>query len=145
MARVFRGVLIPKNSCSLLSQVRAYCDGFHVLHHTEPTIPPYEDKIGEPLHIKRARLLYQSRKRGMLENGLLLSNFASKFLATMEEPQISQYDRLINLPSNDWEIYYWATGVKQTPPEFDHEVMSALKRFVQNENKENRSCQPSLS
>ena len=56
------------------------------------------------------RLLYQSRKRGMLENDLLLSGFASKFLNTMDEPHLSDYDRLINLPSNDWEIYYWATG-----------------------------------
>ncbi len=30
--------------------------------------------------VKRARLLYQSRKRGILENGLLLSSFADKHL-----------------------------------------------------------------
>ena len=35
-------------------------------------IPPYDDKFNEPLEEKRSRLLYQSRKRGMLENGLLL-------------------------------------------------------------------------
>ncbi len=29
-------------------------------------------KFEEPLDDKRARLVYQSRKRGMLENGLLL-------------------------------------------------------------------------
>lgn len=46
----------------------------------------------------------------MLENGLLLSTFAHRYLQTMNEEQLSMYDRLINLPSNDWEIYYWATG-----------------------------------
>lgn len=46
----------------------------------------------------------------MLENGLLLSSFAHRYLQTMNEEQLSMYDRLINLPSNDWEIYYWATG-----------------------------------
>lgn len=56
------------------------------------------------------RLLYQSRKRGMLENGLILSSFAAKYLEEMSESELSLYDRLINLPSNDWEIYYWATG-----------------------------------
>lgn len=113
-------------------------------NYTEPTIPAYEDKIGEPIHVKRARLLYQSRKRGMLENDLLLSGFASKFLSSMEEPQLSLYDRLINLPSNDWEIYYWATGVKETPAEFDHEVMNQLKKYVRNENKEDRTRMPDL-
>lgn len=111
---------------------------------TQVTIPPYEDKIGEPVHIKRARLMYQSRKRGMLENGLLLSNFARKYVPEMCEPQLSKYDRLINLPSNDWDIYYWATGVAPTPQDFDHEVMSDLKKYVQNEDRENRTRQPDL-
>jgi len=128
----------------MANQVRVCSNEHTLLEQTEVTIPPYQDKIGEPAHIKRARLLYQSRKRGMLENGLLLSNFASQFLHTMNEPQLSQYDRLINLPSNDWEIYYWATGVKATPEEFDHEVMQSLKQYVQNEAKENRTRQPDL-
>ncbi|CAG0925693.1 unnamed protein product, partial [Notodromas monacha] len=76
----------------------------------EPTIPPYEEKPNEPTQTKRARLLYQSRKRGMLENGLLLSTFADKYLGNMTETQLKDYDRLINLPSNDWDIYYWAVG-----------------------------------
>ncbi|KAK4303910.1 hypothetical protein Pmani_024116 [Petrolisthes manimaculis] len=110
----------------------------------EPTIPPYEEKVGEPVHIRRARLQYQSRKRGMLENGLLLSSFAHRFLPTMTDTQLAMYDRLINLPSNDWEIYYWATGVRETPQEFDNEVMSKLKDFVQNSERENRTIQPNL-
>jgi succinate dehydrogenase assembly factor 2 len=35
--------------------------------------------------------------------------------------------RLINLPSNDWEIYYWATENKETPEEFNNVVMDMLK------------------
>ena len=35
--------------------------------------------------------------------------------------------RLINLPSNDWEIYYWATNTKPTPEEFDNVIMDMLK------------------
>ena len=38
----------------------------------EPSIPEFIEKFNEPLHEKRSRLIYQSRKRGMLENGLLL-------------------------------------------------------------------------
>ncbi|KAF2351136.1 Succinate dehydrogenase assembly factor 2 mitochondrial [Trinorchestia longiramus] len=112
--------------------------------YSEPTIPPYEEKVGESIQVKKARLLYQSRKRGMLENGLLLSGFAGKYLPTMDEPQLSLYDRLINLPSNDWDIYYWATGTKETPPEFDNEVMKALKNFTRNEDRADRTRQPEL-
>nr|B1P1W2.1 RecName: Full=Succinate dehydrogenase assembly factor 2, mitochondrial; Short=SDH assembly factor 2; Short=SDHAF2 [Artemia franciscana]ACB05780.1 hypothetical protein [Artemia franciscana] len=96
-------------------------------HIVEPWIPPYEERKNEPVEIKRARLLYQSRKRGMLENCLLLSTFAKKFLHSMTPLQLDQYDRLINLPSNDWDIYNWSVGVKPTPEEFETEVMDMLK------------------
>ena len=80
----------------------------------------------------------------MLENGLILSTFASKYLSDMTATQLSMYDRLINLPSNDWDIYYWATGVRETPEEFNTEVMQLLKEHVKNKDKESRFKQPDL-
>lgn len=80
----------------------------------------------------------------MLENGLVLSTFAAKFLNTMEGDLLNQYDRLINLPTNDWDIYYWATGVKPTPLEFSNEVMDMLKAHVKNKDRESRIRQPDL-
>lgn len=116
----------------------------------EIPLPPWEEKIDEPIEVKKRRLLYESRKRGMLENCILLrclcmdfaaivallvklwfryrdvkivlvkqlllllcslcSLFAKRYLNRMSENQLQQYDRLINEPSNDWDIYYWATG-----------------------------------
>lgn len=111
---------------------------------TEPTIPPYEDKFHEDLEDKRNRLMYQSRKRGMLENGLILGSFAKKHLANFNEEQLVLYDRLINLPSNDWEIFYWATGKKETPEEFQNEVMDLLIEHTKNKDRESRIRLPDL-
>ncbi|XP_013790231.1 succinate dehydrogenase assembly factor 2, mitochondrial-like [Limulus polyphemus] len=108
-------------------------------------IPSFTVRQDEPLPLKRARLLYQSRKRGMLENGLILSTFAAKHLNSFDEQQLEQYDKLINLPSNDWDIYYWATEVKETPPEFKNEVMDLLKQHVKNDDREGRCKQPDLT
>lgn len=80
----------------------------------------------------------------MLENGLLLSTFAAQHLNQMNEEQMTMYDRLINLPSNDWDIFYWATGVRETPAEFDNEIMNKFKEHVKNKNKESRFKQPDL-
>lgn len=80
----------------------------------------------------------------MLENGLLLSTFAKKYLDTFDESQMKLYDRLINLPSNDWDIFYWAAEVKPTPSEFDNEVMDLLKEHVKNKNRDARLTQPDL-
>ena len=109
----------------------------------EPFIPDYPMKKEEP-EVKRARLLYQSRKRGMLENDLLLSTFASKHLATFNEDQLEMYDRLINGVSNDWDIYYWVVGQKATPEVFENQIMDLLKLHAKNLDKECRSRQPDL-
>ncbi|KAF9891979.1 succinate dehydrogenase assembly factor 2 [Aspergillus nanangensis] len=67
---------------------------------------------GEDMVTMRARLLYQSRKRGILESDLLLSTFADVYLAKMTHEQLHEYDKFLD--ENDWDIYYWAT---QDPPE----------------------------
>ncbi|XP_015117163.1 succinate dehydrogenase assembly factor 2, mitochondrial [Diachasma alloeum] len=121
--------------------------GFDDLHHPEghePGIPPYVEREAENVDLKRARLIYQSRKRGMLENGLLLSTFAKKYLNEFDDHKLSLYDRLINIPSNDWDIFYWAVGVKPTPEEFNNEVMDLLKKHVKNDDRQSRIVQPDL-
>ncbi|XP_059610470.1 succinate dehydrogenase assembly factor 2-A, mitochondrial [Phlebotomus argentipes] len=107
-------------------------------------IPEYPFKENESLAVQKARLLYQSRKRGMLENDLLLSTFAGKYLQQMTPEQTKLYDRLINGPSNDWDIYYWATEKKPIPTEYDNEIMTLLREHVKNAPREVRSKQPDL-
>ena len=46
-------------------------------------MPKPLDRTGEDEKTIRARLVYQSRKRGMLEGDLLLSTFARDHLGTM--------------------------------------------------------------
>ncbi|KAI9826664.1 MAG: hypothetical protein M1819_007298 [Sarea resinae] len=74
-------------------------------------------RTGEDVNTTRARLLYQSRKRGILESDLLLSTFADINLPHMTPKQLEQYDRFLD--ENDWDIFYWAT---QTPPATSHET-----------------------
>ena len=90
----------------------------------------YDSRANEDIEKKRARLLYQSRKRGMLENGVILSSFANKFLHKLDADHLDQYDQLINLPTNDWDIFYWATKTKPTPPEFETPVMAMLREHL---------------
>ncbi|KAL1490899.1 hypothetical protein ABEB36_011575 [Hypothenemus hampei] len=107
-------------------------------------IPRPENREHEDLKQRKARLVYQSRKRGMLENDLLLSTFIAKHLNEFTPEQVNTYDKLINGPSNDWDIYYWATEVKQTPKDYDSDVMELLKLHCKNLNKEFRIRQPDL-
>ncbi|OTA70664.1 DUF339-domain-containing protein [Hypoxylon sp. EC38] len=87
--------------------------GVGELEGTEFRIEPMR-RTGEDDATMRARLVYQSRKRGTLEADLLLSTFADRYLPKMTREQMAQYDRFLD--ENDWDIYYWAT---QEPPPSD--------------------------
>ena len=50
------------------------------------------ERSNETPDVKRARLLYQSRKRGILETDLLLSTFAAKYLSKMSVAEMDEYD-----------------------------------------------------
>ncbi|VVC94866.1 unnamed protein product [Leptidea sinapis] len=63
------------------------------------------------------------------------STFAKKYLDGFSEQQTMMYDRLINSPSNDWDIYYWIVQKKPTPEEFDNEIMNLLKKHAKNEDR----------
>ena len=74
------------------------------LSSTEPQEPPIDDfllprpieRSYETPEVTRARLLYQSRKRGILETDLLLSTFAHKYLPTMSKAELHEYDKVFS-------------------------------------------------
>ncbi|XP_055316312.1 succinate dehydrogenase assembly factor 2-B, mitochondrial-like [Sitodiplosis mosellana] len=152
---IFRGVIFGRYNAveprilgrSLSSKESSPTDESDIVHLDDSDfikIPEYPIRPNEPLENRRQRLLYQSRKRGMLENDLLLSTFAAKYLKKMTEEQIAMYDTLINKPSNDWDIYNWALGSKPTPPEYENEIMEMFRKHVKNDLKEKRIRMPDL-
>ena len=54
------------------------------------------------------------RKRGILENDLILSKFAHEHLETMTSEQLELFDDL--LCENDWDVYYWVKPCLFCPP-----------------------------
>ena len=58
--------------------------------HPLPPLP----RLNETVETLRARLVYQSRKRGTLESDLLLSTFARDHLSAMTEVELKEYDKV---------------------------------------------------
>jgi len=111
----------------------------------EMEIPlPEIKKRTENLETMRARLLYQSRKRGMAENDILISTFAKQYLPGFDAKQLTLYDDIINKPSNDWDLYYWMTGASPIPDEFNNDVMTMMVEHAKNTRMEVRISQPPL-
>ncbi|XP_004646775.1 succinate dehydrogenase assembly factor 2, mitochondrial [Octodon degus] len=147
LARVLSRHSLLSPSCSV-APFRCFCGSDSPADSQkdvlEIPLPPWQERTDESVETKRARLLYESRKRGMLENCILLSLFAKEHLHRMTEKQLNLYDRLINEPSNDWDIYYWATDTKPAPEILENEVLALLRDFAKNKNREQRLRAPDL-
>ncbi|THH11427.1 hypothetical protein EW145_g651 [Phellinidium pouzarii] len=88
----------------------------------------------ESLWKMRARLVYQSRKRGTLETDLLLSTFAQENLESMQEEELREYDKLLDEP--DWDIYYWSTEKRPPPERWENSpILQKLRQHARNEGK----------
>jgi len=112
-------------------------------YEIEIPLPEIKKRI-EDVDTTRARLLYQSRKRGMAENDILISTFAKRYLPDFSIEQLKMYDDIINKPSNDWDLYYWMTGASPIPVEFNNEVMALMVEHAKNTGMEVRLTQPAL-
>ncbi|KAF7789665.1 hypothetical protein EIP86_000611 [Pleurotus ostreatoroseus] len=109
----------------------------HLASTTTPAdMPPPEpiERPGEAVETMRARLVYQSRKRGTLESDLLLSTFARDALPRMDAAELREFDKLMDEP--DWDIYYWATGNRTPPARWaDSPLLEKLRVHARNEGK----------
>ncbi|GAA6060081.1 hypothetical protein JCM10212_003042 [Sporobolomyces blumeae] len=75
--------------------------------------PHPEGRDDEPTETLRKRLVYESRKRGILEMDLILSTFSKERLPDMSDRELREYDRFLTLP--DWTIFYYVTGKAPAP------------------------------
>lgn len=119
-----------------------------LLNYGKPQNPVYNKELtmkiepvkrtGESIDVKKARLVYQSRKRGILESDLLLSRFAKRYLNTFSLEELDEYDKLLDEP--DWDIYYWATknyDVTPLPDKWkDSKILKMLQADARNEERE---------
>ncbi|CAO1613105.1 unnamed protein product [Parajaminaea phylloscopi] len=88
------------------------------------------------------RLIYQTRKRGILETDLLMSTFAMQELWEMPDAEVEEFDHLLDEP--DWDIYYWLVQRKPVPERWQESFETPgrlgyrLRRHTKNEKKEMR-------
>ncbi|XP_075241595.1 succinate dehydrogenase assembly factor 2, mitochondrial-like [Convolutriloba macropyga] len=120
---------------------------FHNQFSSYPTRSCATDAFAtsETTEVLRARLLYQSRKRGIRENDLLLSTYAKVHLDSMSHEELRDYDKILNLVDNEWDLYKYIVGSEPVPEEINSETMRQLVKFASNQNREQRLFMPDLN
>lgn len=77
------------------------------------------------------RLLFRAQHMGSNENDILFGGFAEKYLASLTPEQVDRFEALIAETDND--LFNWVTAKEPVPERLDHDVMTMIKAFVQNE------------
>ena len=73
------------------------------------------------------RLIYQSCYTGTRETDLLLGQFANKYLITLEDQQLDEYEALMS--QGDQNILSWVRGDSKIPANLDGTVFLLIKDF----------------
>lgn len=84
-------------------------------------------RSSEGLDARRRRLLFRSWHRGVREMDLILGRFADAHIGELSEPELDDYERLIENPDPD--LLNWVTGTSATPASYDTAMLHRLRDF----------------
>ena len=77
--------------------------------------------------VRLKRIRFRAWRRGFREADLILGPFADRHVQDMDEPTLSQFERLLD--AQDHDVYAWITGSLPVPPAFDDGLMKQLQAF----------------
>merc|ERR1712046_237964 len=87
-----------------------------------------ESHAFDPNDAIRRKLIYRSKQRGWLEMDLILGDWASKHLLTMNETELKQFEIILDLENPD--LFKWLTGQTKVPDELDSALFVELRDHV---------------
>lgn len=83
--------------------------------------------MAQVLDAKRKRLYYRSAYTGTKETDVLLGAFAARHLADLDDGQLDDYEKLLEI--DDPRLYKWITAQETPPPEYDTAVLRLIQTF----------------
>ena len=80
--------------------------------------------------IRRKKLQFRSWHRGTRELDLIFGTFADAAIETLDEGELDDYERLLNLPDTD--LMDWMLIGKPVPADIDSALVQRILAFRQN-------------
>jgi antitoxin CptB len=84
-------------------------------------------RSSDGLDLRRRQLKFRCWHRGMRETDLIMGRFADAAIATLTEPELVEFERLIEVP--DGELLAWVTGAADAPADYDTALFRRLRDF----------------
>ena len=74
---------------------------------------------------RRRRILFRAWRRGVREMDLILGRFANAHLPAMNEDELAEFERLLDVP--DPQAFAWIIGAEAPPREFLTPLFARLR------------------
>ena len=81
--------------------------------------------MSSDLDVRRRRAVFRAWHRGTREMDLVMGRFVDATIASLNEPDLAEIERLIDVPDPD--LYAWISGERPVEPSFDTPV---FRRWV---------------
>ena len=78
-------------------------------------------------YMRRKKLQFRSWHRGTRELDLIFGPFADAAIETLDEAELDDYERLLNL--EDCDLMDWVLGARPLPPEIDSPLLQRILAF----------------
>jgi antitoxin CptB len=82
--------------------------------------------------VRRQRLLFRAKRRGLKEVDLIFGTFAAEHLPSLSEAELGQFEALLDAP--DQEVFAWLKNEAPVPSQFDTEVFAKMKALCRRQN-----------
>lgn len=79
------------------------------------------------LDTRRRRALFRAWHRGTREMDIVMGRFADREIATMSEPELVLFERLLDLPETD--VFGWIAGRSEPPSDIDGAFLARLRAY----------------
>ena len=82
---------------------------------------------------RRKRVKFRAQYMGSRENDQLFGPFADRYVDEMSETELDTFETL--MAQSDVDLFYWVTGQRPVPPEFQTDVLRLIQDFNFNRHK----------
>ena len=72
-------------------------------------------------------MLLRAWRRGMRETDLIMGRFADAHIATLNDEELAEYERLLDV--RDQDLLGWVTGEFTVPADYDTPLFRRLRGF----------------
>ena len=81
----------------------------------------------ESLEVRRKRVTFRCRQRGMLETSLLLRAFSERHVPELDDAGLDRFEVLLDADDN--QLLDWIVGRKEPPATIDRPLLELIKNI----------------